>query len=235
MMKKFGGLFPFTAGVVMLLACTTLNVHAQQRDPNQPRPTPTPTPTPSIKLRNGPVVGTTRESGAAVSPTNLPGIYGQIRWKKELGLPYDASRVRPPYHICNMFALLLSMQDPGSPGTFGVTRTAHYRASAEVVAGKLAEDGDYYVCNYEITKLNGVSLPHNQAMVISPELDAQLLRGKENEPWSVGSNAAPPPGQQRAIIIIGGRTNNGITLTDNQPHATVDFEMVYRPIPAPPR
>jgi hypothetical protein len=235
MLEKFLRLFLLTAGLTALMVCTTMSICAQQRDPNQPRPTPTPPPTPVIKAGNRRVVTTTSDVGRVDSPTLMPGIYGQIRWKKELGLPYDASQGRPPYHICNMFALLLSMQNPGSPGTFGVTRTAHYRASAEVVAGKLAEDGDYYVCNYEITKLNGASLPHNRAMVISPELDAQLLRGKENAPWSVGSAASPPPGQQRAIIIIGGRPNNGLILTNNQPHKTLDFEMVYRPIPAPPR
>src|SRR5438132_773306 len=122
MMRKFGGLFLFTAGVVMLSVCMTLSVHAQQRDPNQPRPTPTPTPTPSIKAGNRRVVTTTKDEGA-VSPTNLPGIYGQIRWKKELGLPYDASRVRPPYPVCNIFRVKITVQDAGSPGTFGTTRT----------------------------------------------------------------------------------------------------------------
>lgn len=215
----------FAAGVLLIVAVIALSAQAQQRDPNQPQPSPTPTPPPITKAPKG-VISRSQTSRL----TNLPGIYGQIRWKKELGLPYDPSQGRPPYHICNMFRLLLTMQEQGSPGTFGVPRTAYYRVSSE-----LAEDGHYYICNYQITKLNGVSLPHDQTMVLSAELDAQVLRGTENGRWTIGSDALPPPGQQRVIIIVGGRTNNGITLTDNQPRATVDFEMVYRPIPAPPR
>jgi hypothetical protein len=229
-MKKIGQPYLRLAIGCLVLGWAVFCVQAQQRNQNQPTPTPTPQPV-ITKVPKGVIAKQRR----GVRLSDLPGIYGQIRWKKELGLPYDPSQAqRPPYHICNMFLFELTMREPGSPGTFGVTRTAVYRASAEVLAGKVAEDGDYFVCNYQITTLNGLSLPHNQIMVISPELDAQVLRGKEIEPWSVGSNAAPPPGQQRVIIIIGGRTNNGITLTDNQPHATVDFEMVYRPIPAPP-
>jgi len=215
---------------ILIVAGAAIGIRAQQRDPNQPRPTPTPTPTPPIKTGNRRVVTTTSDVGRVVSPTTMPGIYGQIRWKKELGLPFDPSRVRPPYPICNMFQVLLKMQEPGAPGTFGVTRTAYYRAS-----GKPSEDGHYYVCGFEITKLNGVALPLEQTMVITAELDTAVLRGRENGPWSVGSEASPPPGQQRTIIIIGGRTNNGVTLTNNQPRAAVDFEIVYRPIPAPPR
>jgi hypothetical protein len=226
-MKSAKPFLRFTGSAILIVACTAISVQAQQRDPNQPRPTPTPTPTPP-PITKVPRGVTSRSQTSRL--TDLPGIYGQIRWKKELGLPYDPSQGRPPYHICNMFRLLLTMQEQGSPGTFGVPRTAYYRASSE-----LAEDGHYYICNYQITKLNGVSLPHDQTMVLSTELDAQVLRGTENGRWTIGSDALPPPGQQRVIIIVGGRTNNGITLTDNQPRATVDFEMVYRSIPAPAR
>src|SRR5437660_1411197 len=84
MFEKIARLFLFTAGLAVLMACTTLGVRAQQRDPNQPRPTPTPTPTPPIRTGNRRVVTTTSDVGRVVSPTTMPGIYGQIRWKKEL-------------------------------------------------------------------------------------------------------------------------------------------------------
>ncbi len=213
---------------ILIVAGAGIGIHAQQRDPNQPRPTPTPTPTPPIKPGNRRVVTTTSDVGRVVSPTTMPGIYGQIRWKKELGLPYDASRVRPPYPICNIFRVRITVQDAGSPGTFGTTRTlGNFDAS-----GNPTEDGQYYVCSYDLPD-KGL-LPRNRTMVVSSELDSRVLRGTENGRWSIGSDALPPPGQQRTIIIIGGR-DAGITLTDNQPHATVDFEMVYRPIPTPPR
>ena len=227
-MKKFAGLFLFTIGLVLLLACTTLGVRAQQRDPNQPRPTPTPTPTPVIKTGNRRVVTTTRDEGASVSPTRMPGIYGQILWKKELGLPYDASRVRAPYPVCSIFRVRITVQDAGSPGTFGTTRIL----SNFNLSGSPTENGGYYACSYDFPD-KGL-LPRNRPMVVSAELDSRVLRGSENGTWSIGSDPQPPPGQQRTIIIIGGR-EAAVTLSDNQPHATLDFEMVYRPIPVPPR
>jgi hypothetical protein len=228
MTKEFARRFLFTAGLVALLAFATPNVTAQQRDPNQPRPTPTPTPTPVIKLGNRPVVTTTRDQGAGGSPTKLPGIYGQIRWKKELGLPYDVSQVRAPYPLCNIFRVRITMQDAGSPGSFGATRTL----GDFDLSGNPADLGEFYACGYGLAD-KGL-LPRNRTMVVSAELDTRVLRGRENGQWSVGGDALPPPGQQRTIIIIGGR-NAGITLSDNQPHATLDFEMLYRPIPAMPR
>ena len=102
---------------VVIIAGTAIGIRAQQRDPNQPRPTPTPTPTPPIKTGNRRVVTTTSDVGRVDSPTLMPGIYGQIRWKKELGLPYDSSLGRPPYPICNMFQVLLKMQGPGARST----------------------------------------------------------------------------------------------------------------------
>jgi len=214
--------------LVIISGSAGMGLHAQQRDPNQPRPTPTPTPTPVIKVRNGPVVTTTKEQDSAGSPTKLPGIYGQIRWKKELGLPYDASQVRAPYPLCNIFRVRITMQDAGPAGSFGSTRTL----GDFDLSGNPVDLGEYYACGYGLAD-KGL-LPRNRTMVVSAELDTRVLRGRENGRWSVGSDALPPPGQQRTIIIIGGR-NAGITLSENQTHATLDFEMLYRPIQAPPR
>jgi|GEM_PF-3005046 len=214
--------------MILIVACTTMSGQAQQRDPNQPRPTPTPTPTPQLKTPNRRVVTTTSDVGKVVSPTTMPGIYGQIRWKKALGLPFDPSRVRPPYPICNMFQVRITLQDPGAPGTFGAARTlGNFDAS-----GNPADNDDYYVCSYGLPD-KGL-LPRNRTMLVSVELDTRVLRGVENAQWSVGSDTMPPPGQQRTIIIIGGR-DAGIALTETQLHATLDFEMVYRSIPQPPR
>jgi len=212
--------------LVIISGSAGMGLHAQQRDPNQPRPTPTPTPV--IKVRNGPVVTTTREQDSAGSPTKLPGIYGQIRWKKELGLPYDASQVRAPYPVCNIFRVRITTQDAGSPGSFGTTRTL----GDFDLSGNPSDLGEYYACSYGLAD-KGL-LPRNRTMVVSAELDTHVLRGRETGRWSLGSDALPPPGQQRTIIIIGGR-NAGIMLSDNQPHATLDFELLYRPIATPPR
>jgi hypothetical protein len=217
----------FVAGL-LLSACATTNAQAQQRDPNQPRPTPTPSPARPVMAGHGRVVGTPGDVGKVVSATRTPGIYGQIRWRKELGLPFDPSRARPPYPICNTFRVRITVQEAVVPGTFGRTQ-----ALGNVLApGNPTEDGHFYVCVYAFPD-KGL-LPRNQAMMVSAELDGGGSPAPERKPWSVGSNATPPPGQQRTIIIIGGH-ENGITLTDDRARATVDFEVVYRPAPTSPR
>ena len=204
---------------ILIVAGAAIGIHAQQRDPNQPRPTPTPKPI--TRVPGG--VLTRDQTGARLS--HLPGIYGTIRWKKELGLPYDPSSARPTGPVCSVFGVRLTVQEPGSPGTFGRTGTLDNFP----LKGSPTQDGEYYVCSFALPDR---AYPRNRMMVINA--DFWRSTAHETRPWKVGSNAQPPPGQQRAIIIIGGR-NNGITLTYNQPHATVDFEMVYRPAPALPR
>ena len=220
MMKRIVRLRLSAAAGAVLLAWITVSVDAQQRDPNQPKPTPTPRP---ITRTPGGVL-TREKTDARLS--DLPGIYGTIRWRKELGLPYDSSSARPAGPVCSVFGVRLTVQEPGSPGTFGRTGTLENFP----LKGSPTQDGEYYVCSFALPDR---PYPRNRVMVIN----ADFWRSTANEtrPWKVGSNAQPPPGQHRAIIIIGGRTNNGITLTDNQPHATVDFEMIYRSVSAPPR
>lgn len=96
----------------------------------------------------------------------------------------------------------------------------------------VTEAGDYYVCSYIIP-----SLPTNTKLLVMagmggtlllPELDPYPLY--HTLPWIGGSQPEPPPGYER--VFIGSKT---VTLTDAAPRATVDFEMVYRPLPATPR
>jgi len=223
-------LFPLVIGFVgfVLVVVSAISNRAQQRNSNtNPMPTPSATPAPghgTIKTPN--VI----RNGGRGSFNKIPMMHVRISWNKELGLPYNPARPRPPYPLCTMFRVLLTVQDPSSgPSTFGVTRTlAEFNLD-----GKPTEDGHSYTCSGDVPPTAELQL--DRPMVISATLDDHVLRGTENGPWPFGSDATPPPGQHRAIIIVGGRTNNGITLTSDQPRQSVEFQMVYRPNQQPPR
>lgn len=223
-MKKVTRLFFFASGVVVLLASATLSAPAQQSNSNSPRPTPTPTPSIPVVIRGLPGSILSTPSDSSIRLSNLPGINGSIRWRTELGLPYDATSVRPPYPVCNMFRVRLTMQEAGAPGTFGRTITLFdFNAS-----GNPTGDSGYYVCSYSIPD-KGL-LPRGRVLLVMAELDTRVLKGEESQPWPVGTQPQPPPGYERTVI-----GSRGVTLTDTDPHATVDFEMVYQPIPTGPR
>ena len=214
-MDKANRVLLLSAASFLLLACMAFSAEAQYRNPNSPSPTPTPA-APLKPARPG-VLATQNAAN------KLPGIFGQIRWKKELGLPYDGARVRPPYPVCNAFRVRVTVLEPGAPGTFGVElNVADLNAQ-----GNPKDVNGYYVCSYAIGDQG--QLQHDREMKIWAQLDPRVLSGRENETWSVGTEAQPPPGYQRSVS--GGR---GLRLTDTQSRATVDFEMVYTQIPTGP-
>ena len=194
-MDKANRVFLLSAASFLLLACTALNAKAQYR------PSPTPTPTPATRplkpLRPG-VLPTQNEAN------KLPGIFGHIRWKKELGLPADPAP--RPFQVCNIFRVRVTVQDPRAP--VGV----ELNVADLTVQGNPKDENGYYVCSYAIGDQG--QLHHDREMKIWAQL---YLR----EPWNVGSEK-PPAGY--VLSVIGGR---GVTLKDTQPRATVDFEMVY--------
>ena len=209
----------------ILVVVTAIGIHAQMRNPSG-SPTPTPSPTPTTSSTPRPIKRFPKDKNKMIV---LAGVHVQISWRKEIGLPYNPARPRPPYPVCSMFRVRITTQEAGTPGTFGTTRTlADFNLTC-----KPTDNCSSYVCTDNTSRTT--PLPLNRPMVITAELDSRVLRGAENGPWQAGSDATPPPGQHRAIIIIGGRTNNGITLTSDQPRQTVEFEIAYRPNPEPPR
>jgi len=94
------------------------------------------------------------------------------------------------------------------------------------------EENGYYVCRYSVTDRN--PLPRNRQIKVSaylgPFASAQLNQALVTGSWFGAGAPQPPPGYQR--VVVGGR---GITLTDGAPRVTVDFEVLYRSVPAPPR
>jgi len=85
-MRKINQALLVSMSTLLLLASMALHVCAQRADPNSPRPTPTPTPVPAAKpLRT---LNPNQIGGMLSQKMNqFPGIYGHIRWRKDLGLP----------------------------------------------------------------------------------------------------------------------------------------------------
>lgn len=216
-------LFLVVAAGILLLAGAVFAAHAQQLPPGgkvrRPTSAPTPTPTPQPPLTRGRV-------GSKAQLAD--GIYGAIHWKKEYGLPStDGGRTPNKALNCTAFRVTVTVQE-GAPGTFGQASSVGYWT----VQNEPTEENGYYTCHYSVTDRN--PLPRNRVITVSaflgPFASAELNQALITGTWFGASGPQPPPGHQR--VVIGGR---GITLTDTAPRVTVDFEMVYRPVPSPPR
>jgi hypothetical protein len=229
------------APAVLLLAGSVFNIYAQdkpagsQQTPRAtPTPTPLPTPTPQPPSRRGSRISDrVRNSAGAVISSNS--VRGTIRWRKEYGLvPSGPVSKTPSFWPCDPF-FVAAMTNAGRGGTFGrleLVAATHGQPSHGQPNEVVGEEGNYYVCRYIITEL-----PTNKNLVITaglggwlllPELDPMLIY--HTAPWIGGSQPQPPQGYDR--VFIGGRS---VRLTDNDSRAVVDFEVVYRPVPAPPR
>jgi hypothetical protein len=225
----------------LLLTSTAFVIHAQQKPAGTParRPTPTPTPQPTPP-GGGRVFGgksrisdQVKNSVGALIPSNS--VTGTIRWKKDYGLvPSGPVTKTPSFWPCDPF-FVAAMTNAGRPGSFGkleFVAATHGQPSHGQPNEVVGEEGDYYVCRYLIA-----GLPTNKNLVIIAGLGGWLLLPEldplpiyHTAPWIGGSQSQPPPGYSR--VFTGGKS---VTLTDSDSRAVVDFEMVYRPMPAPPR
>jgi hypothetical protein len=239
MFKFTHKLLLIVAAGFLLLAGVALDIQAQEqppdararRSPPTPTPTPLPTPTPQPPSRRGSRISDrVRNSAGAVISSNS--VRGTIRWKKDYGLiPPGPGYNTPSPEPCGVF-FVAAMTTAGAPGTFGKLTTLKTESAQFNEPNKVPEEGDYYVCHYIIT-----GLPTNKNMLIMAGMGGSLLLPQldpyplyHTVPWIGGSQPQPPPGYDR--VFIGSRS---VTLTDSDSRAVVDFEMVYRPIPAPPR
>jgi hypothetical protein len=218
-MTRAKGFLIFTSCALLLLTCMAISVSAQN-----------PQPTPNI---NDPVMRF--PSDRSRSPTEsrakifITSILGKIRWKKEYGLPSIDGGVTPDKATnCTAIRVQATVQE-GAPGTFGKAVNVGYIT----LQNEPTEEGGYYICKYSISDRNN-DLPHNRVITVSaflgpyasPDLNRALTMGT----WYGGSQPQPPPGTQR--VVDGSR---GVTLTDSAPRTTLDFEVVYRPLPQGPR
>ena len=228
MLKSTHRLFLIVAAAFLLLACAALDIQAQQQPPNARvrRSAPTPTSTPQPPPSRGRVISDIRQGPKGQF---APGIFGRISWKKDYGFPStDGGRTPNKALNCTAFRVEATVQE-GAPNTFGKAKNIGYFGTQN----EPTEENGYYICSYSLSD-QSQDFPHARVISVSAflgpfastELNQALITGA----WFGASRPQPPFGYQR--VVIGGR---GITLTESAPRATVDFEMVYRPVPMAPR
>lgn len=157
------------------------------------------------------------------------GIFGKISWKIDYGFPSTTGGTSPAKELnCTAFRVMATVQT-GAPGSFGNTENVGFFATDPAPA----EVNGYYVCNYKLADTNQ-DFPHGKTItvkaILGPYASAQLNQALTQGAWYGAGNPKPPAGYER--VPVGGR---GITLTDAEPRATVDFVVEYRPIPSGPR
>jgi hypothetical protein len=190
----------------------------------QPAQKPPLTPAPMVQI----------DKSIATELLLADGVWGQVRWKKEYGLPYNRSNDGRPVHPypCQIFRIRSTV------AIINKTTVELPRGTAALVgtfigkdfgtAGTPPEDGDYYVCHFNIT-----DLPRNSEINVQVEIDPDYLPPgytgfdrsvRLTAPWVGGAEPQPPPDKQRKIV-----GNTRITLTEKEPRAKLVFEMVYAP------
>ena len=164
----------------------------------------------------------------------MKGIAGEVRWKKEYGLPYNTSndgRSTHPYP-CQVFKVRSTIVVTATPP---ITLPAGTSADVGTIKGKdfgtagpPRGDGDYYICRFTVA-----DLPFNRAINIQVDIDPSFLPPgytgfdrsiRLSAAWIGGSEPQPPAGNYRKFI-----GNKSVTLTEAQTNAKLVFEMVYAP------
>jgi hypothetical protein len=113
----------------------------------------------------------------------LPGIYGQIRWKKELGLPSTDSGLTADTTNCGAIRVRATVQERSASGTFQVSDVGHYR-----IQDTPTEANGYYICSYSFTDRNDLlDLPRDRTITVSARLggfaDESLNAALASKPW----------------------------------------------------
>lgn len=210
--------------VALLVYATAGAVKAQEN--TGPTRTRTTTTVPNTQTQTpGPTTQADRR-GRILLP---PGIFGKISWKIEYGFPSTDGGVTPNKALnCTAFRVTGSVQ-AGPPGTLGTPQNVGFFATDN----EPSQVNGYYVCKYSLADTNS-DFPHGKPITVyaflGPFASAELNRALAQGGWFGPGSPKPPAGEQR--VPVGSRA---VTLTDAQPRATVDFEMVYRPLPSGPR
>lgn len=238
-MKNAARTFRLVFSSLLLLVTVAMNVDAQKKP--QPKP----------NIRELIIVPSDRARNMtdflSVIPPNA--ITGKIKWRKELGLPYNKDNDGRPVHPypcgTDVFhfrsrVLVISERLGGTPlGSWqdvgAVTGDPNLSDAGTASAGGIPkQEGDYYVCRYAI-----VNLPPNRTIQLELEINPGFLPSdylgfdrsvRLTVPWVGGTQPQPPEGYQRTI-----KGNRSVTLTDAASRANLDFEMVYEPIQSSPR
>jgi len=162
----------------------------------------------------------------------MTGIAGEVRWKREYGVPYNnshESRTIHPYP-CQVFKVRSTIPAVAKPPLYFPPGTAVEVGTVKGkdfgTAGPPREDGNYYSCHFNVT-----DLPLDKAIDIRVDIDPSFLPPdytgfdrsvRYTAPWVGGSEPQPPAGQFRQFTGF-----RKVILSKSTPNARVVFEMVY--------
>ena len=168
---------------------------------------------------------TDKSSVTTERPIEPNSIRVHIRYQKEYGyLTSNKPNNQEPFS-CNAFVIDGGVWT-GQSGTFGGYKQGGTNDVLMTIVNpsSMRVDHDYYVCDFTIEHV-----PLNEFINVKASLvdNPNALTGR----WRNGSQSQPPAGSER--LILNGKRN--VRLTKSEPGATVDFEMVYKSIPASPR
>ena len=170
----------------------------------------------------------------------MKGISGEVRWKKEFGLPYNSGHESRPVHPypCQVFKVRSTVPavaapplrfPPGTSVEVGTVKGKDFGT-----AGPPREDGDYYSCRFNVT-----DLPLNKTIDIRVDIDPSFLPAdytgfdrsvRYTAPWVGGSQPQPPDGQYRKFTGF-----RKVILSQSNPNERVVFEMIYEVLKLEPR
>lgn len=134
-------------------------------------------------------------------------VHVTIRYKKEYGYKSESGPVAGTGpNSCSAFSVRPNI----SIGRGGVLIPVYVHGEP-----KMREVHGYYYCDFLVSEL-----PFDKQITIT----AEMWKDSLTEAWRGGSQPQPAAGWQR-VVDEGSRT---VTLTPNEPRATMNFEMVYQ-------
>jgi hypothetical protein len=207
------------------IACAAPQAGAQQ-DRNsiirKKATTTTPTAVESQQKRETQVADTSKIINEP--PIEPNSIRVRIRYQKEYGYITTKSFNDDGPYSCNAFTIDAGVW-AGEAG-IGRPKTGNELDVLMTITSPVSMrvNGGYYVRDFTIT-----SVPLNEPIIVKASMvsNPKILTTR----WRAGSQPQPPPGSERMIL----NGSSKLRLTKSDPTASVDFEMVYRPIQLPPR
>ena len=149
----------------------------------------------------------------------------RIRYQKEFGYVTSSKPGNQEPYSCNAFTVDGGIWSGASETLGGYKRGGTGDLLMTITTpNAMRVAGNYFVCDFTIT-----SVPLNEPILVKASMvsDAKILTVR----WRDGSQPQPPPGSERMIL----NGSSKVTLTNSNPTAILDFEMVYRPMQLRPR
>lgn len=198
-MNKYQHRLGYAFGVLLLILCYVECAYAQ------PPAGSTPAQPGGQRQRPGQSADTfDRRSVENAIEQPFNSVLVRIRFKKEFGYKSEASEGGPGVSSCDAFSV--SLAKPARPSVANVLIPVRR-------PDKITEQYGYYFCEFFVT---GLAL--DQDVTIGASVNDQ-------GPWLNGDQSQVPANYQRALTD----RERTVTLTQSDPRATMNFEVIYEP------